>query len=321
MEAKGKIGQRVQGKSILSNMTYGYVKYIIPPESGQRGYCYAVEFDDGSQLELPEAKIWFTDQFRVAEIDDGVIPDGPVLSDETLLNDDLIIDADMAMDIADDQLIHRGYAQSVRQPAMLKKAKRRPQPLNANPGRLKKARTSNATTILTTKTNIETTNSHNHYQIGNILWKKKKIIDSNIEIVPKYRGNPSIHRPKILSELAINGVMDPFHYFRLMFPWDYWKVIMKATSDQYSDIDGPPPTQGRIITYFGIILSMILNPIRGSRNSYWSTEPEEESVRNPECYGQRFNVTRDEFNTFVSKFRLASYEDATKEQVYYSKYI
>ena len=53
---KGKVGQVVQAKSIFNTTSFGTIRSI---EKLNRTFVYTINFDDGSQGEEHEKRIWF----------------------------------------------------------------------------------------------------------------------------------------------------------------------------------------------------------------------------------------------------------------------
>ena len=58
MANKYNVNDKVIGRSIRNNMTFGVITDITQPQRGQRGYVYTVKWDDGSQSEEFERNLW-----------------------------------------------------------------------------------------------------------------------------------------------------------------------------------------------------------------------------------------------------------------------
>jgi hypothetical protein len=317
---KGKIGQVVQAKSIFNTTSFGIIRSV---EKLNRTFVYTINFDDGSQGEEHEKRIWFYEgdgpssrqKRHITETPsppDLAIEADQMVSESAELNqvDDYheIINNDDAMQTVEES--GQATVPPILQAAVTKKKRKAGNTAQASVARKRSKVIPNANPAGIDQSPIKS------FLVGNLKWKMKSKINKNIEKITRYSNPSLLKKPKALTEIAIDGVLTPFDYFRILFPWQYWDSIVDATASNYIKADLSPPTISVIIKYFGIMLSMILNPMRGSRNDYWSCVSEPKSVRIPACYGQRFNVKRDDFNTFLSNFRLAEYEEKQFKKVY-----
>lgn len=116
-----------------------------------------------------------------------------------------------------------------------------------------------------------------HIVDGNV-WVEREGIPSNIEddeTMRRSRVKYSLNKPNWMKQLENSGVSEPLHYLQVLFPWSYWSVIVDSTKSNWPRVGaGIAPSVAELIKFFGIMLVMALDPIRGSRKDYCTCKEE-----------------------------------------------
>lgn len=86
-------------------------------------------------------------------------------------------------------------------------------------------------------------------------------------------------------------------YFLLLFPMIFLNLIIVVnTNNNLRRLRKPVTSKAEVLRFFGITLSMSLDPTRGGVKSYWDdNEDLSDTIYQKKCYNARFGMTRHRF--------------------------
>lgn len=121
-------------------------------------------------------------------------------------------------------------------------------------------------------------------------------------------------------QLVINNyeVIKAFTYFLLLFPMAFLAaVIIPNTNNNLRDARKQLTEKAELLRFFGLTLSMSLDPTRGGVESYWDDNVDlEGSIYQNKSYGTRFGMTRHRFQDLR---RYLSFGPTPEDIVSYNK--
>jgi len=91
--------------------------------------------------------------------------------------------------------------------------------------------------------------------------------------------------------------IDFLNYFLLLFPMTFLvQIVVPNTNNNLREARKPVTFKAEMLRFFGLTLSMALDPTRGGINSYWDDNVDlSETIYQKKCYYARFNMTRHRF--------------------------
>jgi len=140
-----------------------------------------------------------------------------------------------------------------------------------------------------------------------MTWVEQESVVDDIEKIPRSNVSYRLLKPTWIREMESFGVNEPFQYLLCLFP--HLQDIETATELNWPEGDIAPKLS-ELIKFFGIMLAMALDPIRGSRSDYWNRDNTgKNTVYSARNYGEKFGMTRERFEQIVKHLRLDTYDE------------
>ncbi len=142
-------------------------------------------------------------------------------------------------------------------------------------------------------------------------------------------GNKYDRPPSARWNVFANGLYDvnpaaktPYSYFMLFLPFECIANSVNYTNDNYARANSNRQgiyNMGTALKMIGLRFAMLQDPIPGGVAAYWNVEDNDSDVRRsvkiPRRFGERFQISRNDFTTFWQHFALCPPITAQQQKV------